>query len=354
MRKKQKLFLNMTLKKRKQVTLKSIIKEIDTKIDAYKKTLNVDFNVFLYNGNEDLSHISKPCNIILSPMFYWVKKESLPVNSISKASKLAPSCFGSQVPEGEYSYFAIQDNKDNDFILFAYDKKNIVNAIKNSNINLSLINKIYLTQNEFTSDIIQITNDKCLYKKDGIYVVLPTTLLKEDIEVEKLEIEIRNIKKSKHNLSINLDDGAINSKHINILSISIFIITLSLAIRYFVLKNDYNQIAKKENSIINTYRIPTSSLQLKSIKKSLEKKLSKEIKIKENIQNVFDIPLKSGDFIRDIEIIDNRFMIAISLKDKNNTNNVENAENYKTYLIQYFELKSLKVKNGILAIKGEF
>ena len=47
-------------------------------------------------------------------------------------------------------------------------------------------------------------------------------------------------------------------------------------------------------------------------------------------------------------------MIAISLKDKNNTNNAENAENYKTYLIQYFELKSLKVKNGILAIKGEF
>jgi len=338
------------------VTLKSIINKIDAKIDAYKKTLNVDFNIFIYDTNIDLSYIDKPCNIVLSPMFYWVKRESLPVSSVSKASKLAPSCFGSQVPDGEYKYFAIKDNDD--FLLFAYDKESIINALKNSHIDLSLVNKIYLAQNEFTDDIIKINDDKCLYNRDGIYVILPKSLLKEDLEVESLEVSIKNINKSKHNLNINLNDGIVSSKYVNILAISIFIITLSLAIKYFVLKDEYIQIIKKEHTIINQYKIPTSSLQLKSIKKSLEKKLSKEIIIKENIQNLFDIPLKTGDFIKDIDIRDGRFILAISIHkgddNKSNEQELKGAEDYKNYLIQYFELNSLRVKDNLLSIKGEF
>ena len=348
----------MTLKRRKRVILQSIIDEvisikdkIYTKINAYRNTLEVDLNVFIHDIDSDLSHIDKPCNIVLSPMFYWVKKESLPVNSVNKASKIAPSCFGAQVPEGDYEYFAIKDNEDNSFILFAYDLNKIANVLKNSNIDLSLISKIYFIQNEFTSDIVKISDDKCLYKRDGIYVILPISLLKEDIVIDPLEVAIRNIKNSKHNININLDDSAINSKHINILMVSIFIITLSLAIKYLILKDDYNKAVQKEKVIINTYNIPTSSLQLKSIKKSLTNKLSRETRIKENIQNVFDVPLKKGDFIRDIEIIDGKFNISIDIKDKNDTSH---AEDYKEYLLEYFNLKTVKVKDGILKIKGEF
>ncbi len=337
-------------------TLKLIINEINTRINAYKKSLNVDFNIFIHNENVDLSYIDKPCNIVLSPVFYWVKRESLPVSSESKASKLALSCFGSQVPDGEYKYFAIKDNDD--FILFAYDSQKILDTLKNSNLDLSLVSKIYLAQNEFTNDIITIDDDKCLYNRDDIYVVLPKSLLKADVEIESLEFSLNNIKKSKHNLNISLNDGMLDSKYINILVISISIIAFSLATRYFVLKDDYNKVIKQERTIINKYKIPTSSLQLKSIKKSLEKKLSQEIKIKENIQNLFDIPLKTGDFMRDIDIRDGQFILAISIKEsddnKSKEEELKGAEDYKQYLLKYFELNSLRIQDNILSIKGEF
>lgn len=338
--------------------LKSIINSIDGLFNSVQKAIkdaqaNADdiSNIFIAKKNIDLSNITKPCNLILSPVFYWIRIESLPVKNTKQAKNIAPSCFSSHIPQGEYKYLAIKrgDSQDNNFMLFAYDEQAIIDGITSSNIDLSLINKIYFAQNEFNNDITLIDDKSCLYKKNNMYLMLPKNLsLSLDENMDSLDDVLSNISLSKHSIAINFNSGFISEKSLNILSISFIAIAISLGIEYFALKSAYKNLVIKEQKLISKYKIPKSSLQLRSIKGSLNKKLKAEVRAKENIQNLFDIPLHNGDFFKDIDIFDNRFSLVVSLKE------INNAEIYKEYLIKYFSISSLAVKDDILIIKGGF
>ncbi len=43
-------------------------------------------------------------DIILSPSLYWIKKISLPLNSLREVRTLLPSIFEDMLPDGIYSY----------------------------------------------------------------------------------------------------------------------------------------------------------------------------------------------------------------------------------------------------------
>ncbi len=62
--------------------------------------------------------------------------------------------------------------------------------------------------------------------------------------------------------------------------------------------------------------------------------------------------------MRDIDIRDGQFILAISIKEsddnKSKEEELKGAEDYKQYLLKYFELNSLRIQDNILSIKGEF
>ncbi|MEA2091565.1 MAG: hypothetical protein U9O83_04260 [Campylobacterota bacterium] len=85
-------------------------------------------------------------NIILSPSLYWVKKLSLPVKYLRDAKKLLPSLFEDTLPKGNYSYTAYKSGDE--FLIFAYEDKYILETLSKEGISLSNVANVYFAQSE--------------------------------------------------------------------------------------------------------------------------------------------------------------------------------------------------------------
>ena len=142
----------------------------------FVKKWQVDRSIFLDNARS-YAHIDEKVNVILSPKFYWVRKEALPVKKVSQAYKIVESFFSDILPEGEYKYKIIKH--DGYFLLFAYQDRLIIEAIRESALDISLVNRLFFIQNELTGveGIVDINGDDWLYEQDDIWVKLPRHLL---------------------------------------------------------------------------------------------------------------------------------------------------------------------------------
>lgn len=87
-------------------------------------------------------------DIILSPEFYWVRIFEIPVKNIFQAKQIIPTLFEDLIDEnGDLSYQVIK-LEENKYLCFAYINQKIFEAIKESGLNLSLVNRVYFAQNE--------------------------------------------------------------------------------------------------------------------------------------------------------------------------------------------------------------
>ena len=118
---------------------------------------------------------------------------------------------------------------------------------------------------------------------------------------------------------------------------------------YWLIKQDVKRLVLIEDKIKRDYSIPSSNIRLNSIIKSLEKKRKDSIASREYLQFLLKIPLKDGDFLRQVKSDKKLFTIKIKLSQK------ENAPIYKAYLSENsaIRLRALEVKDLIMTIKGE-
>lgn len=116
-------------------------------------------------------------NIILSPSFYWVKRMALPVKYLREVKKLLPSIFEEILPEGTYSYSAYRE--EDEYLLFAYSDKLILDALADKGIRPAQIKKVYFAQSEFggMETPIDLGDGFALSCQNGVVVKLPAVLI---------------------------------------------------------------------------------------------------------------------------------------------------------------------------------
>ena len=100
-------------------------------------------------------------DIILSPEFYWVRIFDIPVKNITQAKAVLPTLFEdilSKVGELSYQVIKLEENK---YLCFAYINKKIFEAIKQTGVNLSLVNGVsFEDANEKSNIVFNYTNTK--------------------------------------------------------------------------------------------------------------------------------------------------------------------------------------------------
>ena len=97
-------------------------------------------------GTVSLDH---PVNVMITPQFYTVKKEVLPVKYAYQAKKIAPSLFeGLLEDEGTYEYFAFKEEETEDapWVFIAYDIQKITDFLENKGVVPDKISKIFFAQ----------------------------------------------------------------------------------------------------------------------------------------------------------------------------------------------------------------
>jgi len=250
---------------------------------------------------------SSKINIILSPSFYWVKKVSLPVKYVRDAQKLLPSIFEDILPDGTYSYYTYK--KGDDFIVFAYNDKMILDTLSQKGIHLSNVANIYFAQSEI-KDIeasLKVSETQSVYIKDDILILVPCCWIEES---GKLDID--GIKLSKHKVTIHQFGHIVETKSLYKIGAVLVIMILLLFSEYIVTNNRLSALVNDTGEIYQKYKLKSTTFQNKALLKKYKNIYELQTKIREYISVILKLRLNKGEKISFINIKDKKMLISFS------------------------------------------
>ena len=237
-------------------------------------------------------------NIILSPQFYWVKKAKLPVKSISGAKKLAASIYEGSLPDGNYSYEVRKDGDE--FIIIAYDKSAILDELKRIFPAKNSIKDIYFAQ-DVLNHIKECTaiNDKAaLSSVDSIIIQVPRACVDTQKSVAQY---LDNIEPGRYKIKLSANSNELfNRKNVILFLLVSMLLGTSFLLEYINYKSGIKNLELKKAQIIKDNKLPSTMIQLRSIKKSLSKKFASQKSIRELLYAISKIDLKDGEYFQDI------------------------------------------------------
>jgi len=145
-------------------------------------------------------NIDKSVNIMLSPQFYTLKREALPVKYAHQAKKIAPSIFDGLVENaGEYEYFVFKE--DDEWVLIAYNSYEILDFLYSKGFKRENISKLYFAQQsiDMFDKPLSIGENSALISMDNTMVVIPKIVLGED---ENLSLNFTDLFTPKQSITI--------------------------------------------------------------------------------------------------------------------------------------------------------
>jgi len=133
-----------------------------------------------YSGMKEQT-LSHTVNIMLTPQFYTLKKEKLPLKYLYQAKRIAPSLFDGLFENSEkYDYLVYKEEEE--WIFIAYDPEAISDFLLSKSIKPEQVSKIFFAQqasSSFAAPVLLGEKD-ALVSLDNTVVVIPQTALPEN------------------------------------------------------------------------------------------------------------------------------------------------------------------------------
>lgn len=284
-------------------------------------------------------------DIILSPSYYWVKKEKLPVSYNYQAKSYASSVFEGNIPKGNYNFLA--QKKGENFILFAYNDLYILEMLEKIGIKSTQISKVYFAQNEF-EDIqkpILLNENEALVKNDDILIKLPAKFLNENISLKEA---ISSTQRSKSYINLSKFSQVIEPKSLYKALIALTILIVLYSAQFLSLNKTLKEQTKAQSEIYTKYKLPKTSIQLNSMIRNLENVSQRQKNLRNAIYEVLRTPLQKGEYL--LELKQESTQLSVSYKLSSN----ENANKIKQYLEKSFKLSSAKIANDKFIVEMSY
>lgn len=136
-----------------------------------------------YSGMKEQS-LSHSVNIMLTPQFYTLKKEMLPLKYLYQAKRIAPSLFDGLFENSEkYDYLVYKEEEE--WIFIAYDLEAISDFLLSKSIKPEQVSKIFFAQqasSSFTAPVLLGEKD-ALVSLDNTVVMIPQIALQENSDI---------------------------------------------------------------------------------------------------------------------------------------------------------------------------
>jgi hypothetical protein len=249
--------------------------------------------------------IDKKVDVILSPSLYWVKKVVLPVKYLRDVKALLPSLFEDVLPKGNYSYTAYKS--DESFYIFAYEDKNILDTLHAKGITTAQVQNVYFAQSElFTIEkAVQIDSTHTLYKKDDILLLVPSTWiqLSENLDLKKIVL-------SKNSIVLKQFSHLVNEKSLYTLAGVAIVFLILLASEYFITLDKISKVETLKEEVFTKAGLKETMFQNKSMLKDYKKIAKRQTKLRTEIVNILNIPLKNGTKILNLSLKGKKITVA--------------------------------------------
>ena len=281
-------------------------------------------------------------DILLSPEFYWIKTKTLNLRYTHEAKKMAPAVFHGFLPKGEYEYKVFKKEK-NYYIFVAYDISWIKNELNNLDIDMSLIDRIYLLQSEFIELEARVNDNYSLITLDGMIVYIPSKLLETQPSLHVKDL-IEKKKLSSGYIYRSKSVQKATSYFTQVLSLLIFLNAFVLlnAIKAYVDKSD---LEKRKEEFIRHYNLPQTTFQIDSIKGELSVIENKQNTFKEALFYLNSFNLLSGEVFESFEFKADSITFILTLRDK------KREELFKSYVKKRLKIISVKDENKTIFIE---
>lgn len=154
--------------------------------------------------------LQESVNVMLTPQFYTLKKEALPVKYAYQAKKIAPSLFEGLLEEGgSYDYMVFKEVDT--WVFIAYDMGKITNFLAAKGIEAPMMAKLFFAQQavEFFTLPLMLDEKDALVVLDDVVVVVPRIALGED---EKPSLVFNNSFTPQKGVSLQGEIGSILNK----------------------------------------------------------------------------------------------------------------------------------------------
>jgi len=255
--------------------------------------------LFLDPNSSDIYNISdgEKVNVILSPSLYWVKRLTLPIKYARDAKKLLPSLFEETLPEGKYSYSVYKE--EDEFLIFAYEDKLILDALSKAGISASSVASVHFAQSEMQSveGALKINETQSIYVKDGIVILLPCCWIQEsgDLDLSKIVL-------SKH--KVVLQQYAHIVQNTSLYKIAAVLIVLSLLVfgEYLITMQKTNEIEQLKDELFAKYKLKPTMLQNKSVLNKYKNIHDKQTNLREYISYILALKLKESEKLTSLSL----------------------------------------------------
>lgn len=120
-------------------------------------------------------------NIMLTPQFYTIKREAIPVKYAYQAKRIAPSLFDGLVENlQDQKYFVTQE--DDVWVFIAYDETKIKTFLERKGLQSVQVSKIFFAEqalDAFSAPVL-LGESEALINVDGIMTLVPQSVLNQD------------------------------------------------------------------------------------------------------------------------------------------------------------------------------
>lgn len=284
-------------------------------------------------------------DIILSPKYYWVKKENLPVRYARQAKAYANSTFEDIIPQGHYNYLAKKD--EDGFWLYAYDDSYILNEIEKLGIKPQQIGKVFFAQNELydVDTPIKLNKNEALIRHDESLIKVPRKMVKNSIEFSDY-FQSHNL--SNFSVKLNKFSQMIDFKLLYTLMFALLALIIFYGVQFAWLGKVGDELSSKKESISKRYKMPSTSLQTKALMNQLDKKMSNQQKLREKFYHISKLPISGANYIQSIKYNNKKFSISLNLKDQSQTQKIQ------SYLQKHFKMENVNKKGDIATFEVRY
>lgn len=299
------------------------------------KTKPTALLVVVVGKQKQINVSAEKVNLVLSPAFYWFKKEQLPVQSVAKAKQLAPSLFDGTVPEGSYSYTAIK--QEDGFWLFAYDDAMIAQHLAQMGIKSAQIAGIYFAQTECCDlqEPLLLEDGSVLLQRSGVVSVVDQRYCDATLTC-KAYFATRQL--SKHTVPVSFfRSNLLEEKYLYRLMALCVAFIVAFFAHYLMLRHEFGVLLGKEQAVVAHYQLPQTSFELDGLKNALQGKEAQQMQIRERFKAFLSLPLEKGEYLQKVQISQKNATLEIAL------NRPERAEALKGALQKSVNVTSAKV-----------
>ncbi len=285
-------------------------------------------------------HADDKFNIILSPSLYWVKKVSLPLQNVRDVKKLLPSLFEEILPNGNYSYSAYK--KSDDFFIFAYEDKKILDLLSQKNISLSNVASVHFAQSEFDTieGAIKINASQSIYVKEEIVVIVPS-LWVQDIS----KLNFRDIQLSKHSITLQQFGHVVDSKSLFKIGTVLLVLISLITAEYFITSYKISEMTQLKDELFSKYNLKSTMMQNSAILKKYDTLYTNQIKLRETLALLLALKLTPSQELTKVNFKNNTLQADFSgIAEGTETNILKTLQEQNINFKSFFKDKSWHVE----------